>query len=290
VITLRLQAKDVEFETYFKSKTLQYHAKIEESISDVLDQFSDSSFYEGLTFAVQDGKRVRPLIVLLVRDALADGVVTSIDPMRAAVAIELLHLESIIHDDVIDGEDIRRDKPAFHKKFGIPESILSADFVLGLILDIASQYVDSRIGRELSRAALRMSNGEFKEVILNRNYADGKKITLNQYLEVIRDKTASLFQSSARIGALLSGTTRREIDSISDFGMNLGIAYQMQDDLLDWSENSSLARRVGEDRLSLQKLSHEYATNARNCLANIPSGEAKDRLQELAEFAVTRRF
>ncbi len=285
-----MQTKDAEFETYFKSKTLHYHAKIEESISDILEEFSDSSFYEGLTFAVQDGKRVRPLIVLLVRDALADGVVTNIDPMRAAVAVELLHLESIIHDDIIDGEEVRRDKPAFHKKFGIPASILSADFVLGLILDIASQYPDSRIGRELSLAALRMSSGEFKEVILNRNNREEKKITLDQYLEVVRDKTASLFQSSARIGALLSGTTRREIDSVSDFGMNLGIAYQMQDDLLDWDENSSLARRVGKDRLLLQKLSHEYATNARTCLASIPSGEAKDRLQELAEFAVSRRF
>lgn len=286
-----MQIRDAEFETYFKSKTLHYLSKIEEGISDVLDQFSDSRFYESLTFAVQDGKRVRPLIVLLVRDALAgNSAAAEVDPMRAAVAVELLHLESIIHDDIIDDEETRRGKPSFHKKFGIPASILSADFVLGLILDIASQYADSRIGRELSRAALRMSSGELKEVLVNKDYDGGKKITLEQYLDVIRDKTAMLFQSSARIGALLSGTTRREIDSMSDFGLNLGIAYQIQDDLLDWDEKTSLARRVSVDQVSLQKLSYDYAMKAKSCLSNLPSGEAKERLQELAEFAVSRSF
>jgi octaprenyl-diphosphate synthase len=283
-----LQTRDAEFESYFKSKTLHYLSKIEESISDVLDQFSDSRFHESLTFAVQDGKRVRPLIVLLVRDALsAQNSAAEVDPTRAAVAVELLHLESIIHDDIIDEEDVRRGKPAFHKKFGIPASILSADFVLGVILDIASQYDDSRIGRELSRAALRMSNGEFKEVLINR---DSRNISLEEYLDVIRDKTAALFQSSAKIGALLSGTTRKQIDLVSDFGLNLGIAYQMQDDLLDWNEKSSLARRVGANLSSLQALSQQYATNAKVCLESIPNGEARDRLLELAEFAVTRRF
>jgi octaprenyl-diphosphate synthase len=286
-----LQTRDVEFETYFKSKTLHYLSRIEEAISDVLDQFSDSQFHESLTFAVRDGKRVRPLIVLLVRDALAgDNPVANVDPMRAAVAVELLHLESIIHDDIIDSEDLRRDKPAFHKKYGIPASILSADFILGVILDIASQYSDSRIGRELSRAALRMSSGEFVEVLINRNPDSQNQISIDQYIEVIKDKTAALFQSSAKIGALLSGSGRREIEAVSDFGLNLGIAYQMQDDLLDWNEKTSLARHVNADQLALQSLSHDYASRARSSLASIPNGDARDRLQDLAEFAVSRTF
>jgi octaprenyl-diphosphate synthase len=285
-----MQTRDLEFETYFKSKTLHYLTQIEGAVSDVLDQFVESRFHESLTFAVRDGKRIRPLIVLLVRDALADGNnVPNVDPMRAAIAIELLHLESIIHDDIIDDEEQRRGKPSFHKKYGLPASILSADFVLGVILDIASQYSDTRIGRELSRAALRMSNGEFMEVIINDGSAS-QKISLNQYIDVIRDKTASLFQSSAKIGALLSGAGRNDIEAVSDFGLNLGIAYQMQDDLLDWDEKVSLARRVSADQRSLQSLSQEYATKARASLVNIPSGEARDRLQELAEFAVSRRF
>ena len=83
------------------------------------------------------------------------------DPMPAAIAVELLHTESIIHDDIIDGDLVRRDRETFHARYGINPSILSADYVLGIVLDIASQYADLRVGRELSRSVLRMSEGEY---------------------------------------------------------------------------------------------------------------------------------
>ncbi len=283
----QLQIRDAEFETYFRSKTLQYHTRIEHAISDVLARFSESRFYESLNYAVQGGKRIRPLIVLLCYDALAphDSIVVS-DPLPAAVAIELLHLESIIHDDIIDKESVRRERPSFHQKYGLNASILSADFLLGVILDIAAQYSDSRIGRELSKAALRMSEGEINEVHLEGS----TPVSLKRYLEVVTDKTASLFQASAKIGAVLSGSKQQRIESMSDFGLNLGIAYQMQDDILDWNEEKELAGRVEADVPSLQKVSLDYAKYAMGSLAYIPESEAKVRLSELAEFAVKRRF
>jgi octaprenyl-diphosphate synthase len=281
-----LEVSDAEFETFFRSKTLQYHTRIEHAISDVLARFSESKFYGPLNYAMQDGKRIRPLIVLLSHDAIARHVEVTDDPLPAAVAVELLHLESIIHDDIIDKETTRRDRAVFHAKYGLPASILSADFVLGVILEIASQYSDSRIGRELSKAALRMSEGEFEEVFVLQK----EGITLDTYLDIVTHKTATLFQSSARIGAIVSGAKTQTVESMSDFGLNLGIAYQIQDDLLDWTERGNLARQVATDRSSLQKVSYEYAKLAKNALIHLSDSEAKDRLSELAEFAVRRRF
>ncbi|MHB1908381.1 MAG: polyprenyl synthetase family protein [Nitrososphaerales archaeon] len=281
-----MEVGDAEFASYFKSKTLQYTTRIEHAISDVLTRFSESKFYEPLNYAIQDGKRIRPLIVLLSRDAVAVRENVTDDPLPAAVAVEFLHLESIIHDDIIDNDSLRRERPVFNKKYGLPASILTADFVLGIILEIASQYSDARIGRELSKAALKMSEGEFAEL----QAGSKKSITSDEYIEIVSHKTASLFQASARIGAILAEGKQQTIESLSEFGLNLGIAYQMQDDLLDWTESGGLASRVGAEQVALQKMSHEFARSAKNSLVHLQDSEAKERLSELAEFAVRRRF
>lgn len=209
------------------------------------------------------------------------------DPAPAAVAVELLHTESIIHDDIIDEDDVRRDKESFNKRYGLGPSILSADFVLGMILQIASQYSDSRIGRELSKSVLRMSEGEFAEL---KVLTEKRQIKTDEYIEIIANKTASLFQSSARIGAIIAGAKQQTIESMSDFGLNLGIAYQMQDDLLDWNMKPSLQQALGAEQQTLQKMSYEFALASKNALAHLAYSESKERLEELAEFAVRRRF
>jgi octaprenyl-diphosphate synthase len=282
-----LELSDSEFATNFRSKTLRYHTRIEHAISDVLGRFSNSKFYQPLGYSIQGGKRMRPLIVLLSYDSVGTGNALADDPMPAAIAVELLHTESIIHDDIIDEDLIRRDKETFHARYGINPSILSADYVLGMVLDIASHYSDLRVGRELSRSVLRMSEGEYAELIVQSRES---KIKTAEYVDIIENKTASLFQTSAKLGAMIAGARQQTIETMSDFGSNLGIAYQLQDDLLDWSQKGSLGSKVEADRESLQKLSFEYALTAKNSLHHLSSSEAKNRLSELAEFAVRRRF
>ncbi len=209
------------------------------------------------------------------------------DPIPAAIAVELLHTESIIHDDIIDDDAFRREREAFHAKFGLDASILSADFVLGIILDIASQYSDLRIGRELSKAVLRMSEGEYSEMLVQEKSG---KISPQEYIKIIEQKTAALFQSSAKLGAIIAGGKQQMIESLADFGLNLGIAYQVQDDLLDWEQKASLERALGAERATLESMSHEYALSAKSSLVHLVDSDAKDRLMELAEFAVRRRF
>lgn len=282
-----MELDDASFASYFESKTTHYQTRIEHAISDVLGRFSNSTFYEPLNYALQGGKRVRPLIVLLSYDAIGSGNPVTDNPIPAAMAVELLHTESIIHDDVIDKDAVRREKSAFHEKFGLNPSILSADYVLGLILDIASQYPDLRVGRELSKSVLRMSEGEYSEFKIETT---DKKISVDEYISVIANKTASLFQCSAKIGAILAGAKQQSIESMADFGLNLGIAYQVQDDLLDWNHGGSMEQALGAEQSSLQKMSYEYAIKAKDSLSHLKESDAKDRLEELADFAVRRRF
>lgn len=281
-----MEISDAEFATYFRSKTLQYHTRIEHGISDVLGRFSNSRFYQPLNYSSQGGKRIRPLIVLLSYDSIGTGKLTD-DPMPAAIAVELLHTESIIHDDIIDGDLIRRDRETFHARYGINPSILSADYVLGIVLDIASQYADLRVGRELSRSVLRMSEGEYSEFLVQ---SQNTRIKASEYVEIISNKTAALFQSSAKIGAMIAGAKQQSIEAMSDFGLNLGIAYQIQDDVLDWNQKGSLDRLLGEEKAILKKWSYEYALKAKAALSYLQKSDPHERLEELAEFAVRRRF
>ena len=282
-----MELSDAEFVSYFRSKTLHYYTRIEHSISDVLGRFSNSHFYEPLNYSTSGGKRIRPLIVLLSYDSIGGSNALVDNPMPAAIAVELLHTESIIHDDIIDEDTIRREKQTFHSRYGINPSILSADFVLGIVLDIASQYPDSRVGRELSKSVLRMSEGEYAELKIQ---TEGRRISPEEYVEVISNKTASLFQTSAKIGAMMAGAKQQTIEYLSDFGLNLGIAYQMQDDVLDWSQKASLERALGAEQATLQKMSYDFAVKAKNALAHLQHSEASQRLVELADFAVRRRF
>jgi len=282
-----LELSDAEFATYFRSKTLQYYSRIEHGISDILGRFSNSRFYQPLNYSMQGGKRIRPLIVLLSYDSIGTGKPLTDDPMPAAIAVELLHTESIIHDDIIDGDLIRRDRETFHARYGINPSILSADYVLGIVLDIAAQYADLRVGRELSRSVLRMSEGEYSEYIVQ---SQDSRIKTHEYIEIIENKTASLFQTSAKIGAMIAGAKQQTIEAMSEFGLNLGIAYQIQDDILDWEQKASLERSLGAEKPILKKMSYEFALKAKSSLSNLQKSESHQRLEELAEFAVRRRF
>ena len=136
-----------------------YLAKIEDTLKRELDLYSWSEFHAPLHYACEGGKRIRPLILVLSCECIKSKKADS-DAYLSASAIELLHTESIIHDDIIDDENQRRGKPSFHVKYGYNSSILTADFVLGVILNIASKLKDVRIVNELSNAATRMSEGE----------------------------------------------------------------------------------------------------------------------------------
>ena len=270
----------------------QYLLKIDDALKRELDLYSWSEFYAPLRYACEGGKRIRPLILVLSAESVmapkGDLLRTDEDVFFAACAIELLHTESVIHDDIIDEENLRRGKPSFHVKYGYNSSILTADFVLGVILSIGSKLNNSRVASELSNAAIKMSEGEIMEIKL----AEALKFGEDDYIKVLEQKTASLFEASAKIGAILGGGEEEEIHAMATFGNFLGIAYQIHDDLIDWNNEERLFNILVKkndqskefvDRM--EKLYLSYSSKAKKELVKIKDSTQKRHLEHLTDLA-----
>ncbi|WP_415282110.1 polyprenyl synthetase family protein [Candidatus Nitrososphaera sp. FF02] len=254
-----------------------YLARIEEALKRELDHYSWSEFHAPLRYACDGGKRIRPLILVLSAEAI-NGRKANGDAYLAASAIELLHTESIIHDDIVDEENTRRGKPSFHIKYGYNSSILTADFVLGIILAIGSKLKNPHVINELSNAATRMSEGEMMEIRLTKAPA----ITEDDYIKVLDYKTASLFEASAKIGAILAEGSDEQVRAMTSFGHLLGIAYQIHDDLIDWNNEDKLfnmlVKQSGQSKDfidRMEKLYQSYASRAKSELLRVAPADSE---------------
>lgn len=254
-------------------------SRIEDALWREINLYSWSEFYEPLKYACEGGKRIRPLILVLAAESVGR---CESDAYLAASAIEFLHTESIIHDDIVDEEKERRGRTSFHIKYGYNMSILTADFVLGIILNIASKLKDPSVGNELANAALKMSEGEMLEVRLAQ-----KNLLMEDYINVINYKTASLFEASAKIGAIVGGGNEEQTNALTNFGRYIGIAYQIHDDLADWRNEERLFNillrnsRESENLMDTMKaLMKDYTEKARRELQRT-GNESKLNLEEL---------
>ena len=273
-----------------QARMKSYTKRVDDALDRELKLYSHSRFHEPILYSVERGKRIRPVILMLTAEALrCDG--DSV--LGAAVAVELLHTESIIHDDVIDDETSRRSKPPFHVKYGYSASLLSADFVFALILAIASRYDDRRIAEEVSDAALKMAEGEYSELTMDpKSY----KLSWDEYLRIVSDKTAALFEASARLGALIAGGDEKEVEAFSKYGKSLGIAYQLKDDLLDWRSQDKVAlcllntHSESEVVGKMAALAQTYAEDAKLQLMAFPRSEPIAFLQDLADLTLHRKL
>jgi octaprenyl-diphosphate synthase len=280
-------------------------SKINDTLERELNLYSWSEFYSPLKYACDGGKRIRPLILLLSSEIInsknnENNTLTNIPQgfsklddkgFLAASAIELLHTESVIHDDIIDEENVRRGKPSFHIKYGYNNSILTADFVLGIILNITSKLNNPRISSEIANAAIRMSEGEIMEIRLNKDHT----ITEDDYIKVLEHKTASLFESSTRIGAILADANEEDTRAMGNFGHLMGIAYQIHDDLDDWNNEDRLFNLLMKQNnhsqhlvSKMENLYNSYSLKAKNELnlvirniKNNYTNRLKHQLEEL---------
>ena len=269
-----------------------YLARIEEALSRELDLYSWSEFYAPLRYACEGGKRIRPLLLLLSMEAVhatnGSGSHVAEDVFMAGSAIELLHTESVIHDDIIDEERLRRGKPSFHVKYGYNSSVLTADFVLGIILNIGSKMNNTRVMSELSSAATKMSEGEMMEI----RFAKHNDITEDEYIKVIEHKTASLFEASTKIGAILGDGQEDQIHALGNYGNLLGIAYQIHDDLLDWENEDRLFNLLVKHNIrsvefisKMNNLYRSYSSKALNELRNVSESMYKRHLELLTDLS-----
>ncbi len=266
-------------ETYGK-----YIKKIDQALDAELSLYSESEFIEPLKYSLEGGKRIRPIILTLAAESV--GKVDD-NTFSASCAVEFLHMESIIHDDIIDNETMRRQKDPFHIKFGYNTSVLTGDFVLGLILAICSRLDNARITKDLASTAMLMSEGEMIENRLETS----EDVTFDDYLKVIEYKTATAFEAASRIGGIIANGTEEQIEALSEYGLNLGIAYQIRDDLFDWKNEdklfNTLIKKSADPRdvfNKMEDLLKEYAEKARAGLRRIPDSDAKMNLENLIKF------
>lgn len=186
------------------------------------------------------GKRSRPAIVYLALRALG---VTHPQEHDLAVAVELLHSASLLHDDLLDDADTRRGRETAYRKYGNVVSVMSGDFMLSRLLVLLSG-MPSRLTREFGETAARICEGE----VLQFQVAAYGDYTLENYLDIIAGKTAVLLRTAARAPAMLVGASEAHEQALSEYGMEFGLAFQMQDDLLDLaSDAATLGKPIGGD-------------------------------------------
>jgi len=278
-----LDRKNIEInpllETYGK-----YIEKIDHALDEELAIYSESEFIEPLKYSLEGGKRIRPIILTLAAESVGRA---DENTFAASCAVEFLHMESIIHDDIIDNETMRRQRDPFHIKYGYNTSVLTGDFVLGLILAISSRLDNARITKDLATTAMLMSEGEMIESRLETS----EDVTFDDYLKVIEYKTATAFEVAARTGAIIANGTEEQIEALTEYGKNIGIAYQIRDDLLDWKNEDKLfnmlIKKSSDPRdvfNKMEELLKEYSEKARSGLRKIPDNDAKMNLDNLIKF------
>ena len=270
----------------FGRKMDEYRAGVDKALLAELHRRKDSVFYEPVRQALNGGKRMRPILLVLSFDSIGRR---NVDPLPAAVAVELAHTESLIHDDIIDRDRLRRATATFHTSYGEDMALLSADFILSIILDVVTRDVDARVPQVLGRAISQMCEGELEELTA---YKRGLNLDEDEYVNIISKKTASLFQASAAIGAIIAGADKHEVKALSDYGRCLGIAYQIQDDIADRERTTTVdiqslvSPRAGESR-SFQQLSNMYVRQAQETLEGLGQNEATTLLAQLADFTIS---
>ena len=187
------------------------------------------------------GKRLRPLLMILC-SRLCDykGDHTA----RFATIFEYLHAATLLHDDLVDGADIRRGRTVANQVWDNPTAVLTGDFLLARGLSIAADTGLSEVIRTIARITENMSQGEIRQLERKGDIS----LTEEEYLEVIRCKTAVLFEGACRTGALVAGSSADKVEALTHYGYQLGLAFQMADDLLDYTQDlSSLGKQAGAD-------------------------------------------
>ncbi len=187
------------------------------------------------------GKRLRPALVVLSADAFAYQGKRHHD---LAAVVEFIHTATLLHDDVVDGSDLRRGHASASALFGNPASVLVGDFLYSRAFQMMVEVGDMRVMQTLADATNTIAEGEVLQ-LLNCHDAD---VDIANYMRVIHCKTAKLFEAAMRLGAILGGASAADEDAAARYGMHLGTAFQLIDDVLDYSaDEQQTGKHLGDD-------------------------------------------
>jgi geranylgeranyl diphosphate synthase type I len=232
----------MELEAYLDSVARQVDSLINRSFGESSSDLDRA----GAHLLLAGGKRLRPAVVMLSADAVKHG--SSSDILPAALALELIHTFTLVHDDIMDDDSMRRGVPTVHTKWDMPTGILAGDVLYArafefLCIAIATENAKVRAVSMLARACAEICAGQHMDMSFEKRL----DVSEDEYLEMVRKKTGVLFAAAAGIGAILAGGNAHQAKALYQFGLNTGIAFQIQDDLIDFLSPSD---RSGKDRAS----------------------------------------
>lgn len=227
----------------------------QEFVSDYLNSQSKSkepkNLYEPIHYILElGGKRMRPVLTLMSAEVFDTDYKKA---LPAALAVEVFHNFSLIHDDIMDDAPLRRGKVTVHEKWNINTGILSGDAMLILAYQYFEQYqpkIFRKLAKLFSKTALEVCEGQQYDV----DFETREDVTIREYLKMIKHKTAVLVAAAMKMGAIVAETSKENADFIYDFGLNLGLAFQLQDDYLDaFGDPETFGKQVGGDIIENKK-------------------------------------
>ncbi len=209
------------------------------------------NLYEPIEYIIKlGGKRMRPVLTLMAADIFSGAYQKA---MPAALAIEVFHNFTLIHDDIMDDAPLRRGKDTVHEKWDLNTGILSGDAMLILAYQYFENYepiVFKKLAKLFSKTALEVCDGQQLDV----DFENRSDVTIEEYINMIRLKTSVLVAAALKMGALVSNTSETNANLIYEFGLNLGLAFQLQDDYLDAFGNpETFGKQVGGDIMENKK-------------------------------------
>ncbi len=209
------------------------------------------NLYEPINYILElGGKRMRPILTLLVCDLFGGAIEKALD---AAMAVEVFHNFTLIHDDIMDSAPLRRGKKTVHKKWNLNTGVLSGDAMMILAFQCLEKYEGAQFSslvRLLNRTSLEVCEGQQFDI----DFEMRTDVTIDEYLKMIALKTSVLVAAAMKMGAIIANASKEDANLMYDFGLNLGLAFQLQDDYLDtYGDPSTFGKQVGGDIIENKK-------------------------------------
>lgn len=209
------------------------------------------NLYEPIDYILQlGGKRMRPILTLMAADVFSDDFKKA---LPAALSVEVFHNFTLVHDDIMDDAPLRRGKETVHEKWNLNTGILSGDAMLILAYQYFENYkpvVFQKLAKLFSKTALEVCDGQQLDV----DFETRKDVSIDEYINMIRLKTSVLVAAALKMGAIVAEVDDKDTDLIYDFGLNLGLAFQLQDDYLDAFGNpETFGKQIGGDIIENKK-------------------------------------
>ncbi len=232
------------------------------------------------------GKRMRPMLILLTAKNYGD--VSSVT-QNAALGLELLHTASLVHDDVVDESDQRRGQPSVNASYNNKVAVLVGDYILSTALLRVALSDNHEIVQELAELGRTLAAGE----ILQLSNISNQEISEDVYYQVIDKKTAVLFEACCKLGAISVGAPRDVIEKAAKFGHNIGMIFQIRDDIFDYYDSAEIGKPTGNDMLEgkltlpiIYSLTHYKNDAVLNLAKKVKAGTInQDEIAVLIEFA-----